>query len=184
MMGPSHRLAGALAGAWFAHQAGLPWSMTAMTSLIATVTSNGPTSPDVDQTKTWRDAAKAAPWLLGHRNLSHWWGLPAVAWWAAATYLPGEAQWPAYALLVGWVSHLVGDAIFGRVPLLPWGCMVGLGLDTGGFIETGHKRIFGRERTILPFGPTRLALGATLVWVLADCPPLLPLLGQAGRYVA
>jgi hypothetical protein len=182
MMGPSHRLAGALAGALLAHQVGASWSVTAMTSLIATSTSNGPTSPDVDQTKPWRDVAHLAPGLLGHRNLTHWWGLPAAAWYATAQYLPSAAHWPAYALLAGWVSHLVGDAVFGRVPLLPWGWNVGLGLHTGGFIETGRARVFGRrESTVLPFGPTRLLLAVALVWTLAGCPTPATMLGWVGR---
>jgi hypothetical protein len=87
-------------------------------------------------------------------------------------------HWAAIALLVGWVSHLAGDLLFGRLPLLPWGGLrVGLGLDTGGFIETGHIKmrrfgLFGekRQRTVLPFGPTRVAIVAGLLWVLAGLP--------------
>lgn len=141
--------------------------MVALTALAATATSNGPVSPDVDQTGAWRTLTRWLPvGVRRHRGLTHWWGLPLLAWLAIPA-LPVEARWVGAAMVVGWVSHLAGDAVFGRVPVAPWGGpMVGLGLDTGGFVETGRLRIRGREVTVLPFGPVRLALAAALAWVL------------------
>lgn len=184
-MGPTHRLFGALAGAGVATAAGQPWAMVAMTSLVATATSHGWSSPDLDQTEPWQ---KLGRWsgplgqLFAHRHLTHWWGLAVLAW-VGAGHLPADSRWPAVALLAGWVSHLVGDAIFGKIPLLPWGgYFVGLGLDTGGFIETGRARIRNRERTVLPFGPTRLLIAAALVLVLAApaMPTIRPYLAALG----
>ena len=64
------------------------------------------------------------------------------------------------------MSHLVGDAIFGHIPLLPWaGPTIGLGLDTGGTVETGRTR-WG----VLPFSPARAALAAGLGWILVVAP--------------
>ena len=71
------------------------------------------------------------------------------------------------AVLVVWVSHLLGDAIFGKIPVAPWGgWYVGVGLGTGGFIESGRARVFGRERTVLPFGPVKLAMLLGITWLL------------------
>lgn len=175
MMGPTHRLFGAVSGAGMAAVSGVDATMTMLTALVATATSHGWSSPDVDQTEAWRAAAKVLPGraraIAAHRRLSHWWGLPALVYLFALPGLPETAQWPATALLCGWVSHLVGDAIFGALPAFPWGGPTfGLGLDTGGFLETGRAELFGRERLILPFGPTRLLLAAALAWVLTGTP--------------
>lgn len=175
MMGPTHRLFGALCGAGMASVSGADPTMTMLTALVSTATAHGWSSPDLDQTDAWRAAARLLPSrvraLTAHRRLTHWWGLPVLAYLLLLPTLPEAAQWPATALLCGWVSHLVGDAIFGTLPLLPWGGpTVGLGLDTGGFIETGRAEVFGRERLILPFGPTRLLLALALMWVLVGLP--------------
>lgn len=171
MLGPTHRAFGGLAGVTLAAAAGQPWPMVAMTGIVATATSNGPASPDMDQTRTWRRVTAVLPrGMRRHRGLTHWWGLP-VAAWVLVQQLPPDAHWPAYALLAGWVSHLVGDFVFGRLPLLPWGGpSFGVGLGTGGFVETGRVEVGGRARTVLPFGPTRLVIAAALVWVLAGAP--------------
>lgn len=174
MMGPTHRMFGALCGAATATTAGQQWEMIAMTSVVATATAHGWSSPDVDQTELWVKVRKVIPHpvddLLNHRALTHWWGLPALAWWGIQN-MPVEAQWPAFALLIGWVSHLLGDVIFGKLPVDPMGRWTfGLGLDTDGFLETGRARVFGRTRTVLPFGPTRLLIAAALVWTLAGMP--------------
>lgn len=166
MMGPTHRVFGALCGATAASAAGQGWSMVAMTALVATATSHGWASPDVDQTRPWVWVRKVIPHpldnALNHRALSHWWGLPVLAWWGAAN-LPPDAQWPAFALLIGWCSHLLGDLLFGQLPLLPWGGPpFGLGLDTNGFLESG--KVNGRK--VLPLSPTRLLITAALAWVL------------------
>jgi hypothetical protein len=184
MMGPTHRLAGALAGATYGHLMGQPWQVVAAGALVATSTSNGPASPDMDQTCPfrWLDGLPVLGVLFTHRHLTHWWGLPVAAWCWDIPALPHtptvDIRWAATLLLIGWVSHLAGDLIFGKLPLLPWGGLrVGLGLDTGGFIETGKVRrrrffVFGKrgEHAVIPFGPARFAIGAATVWMLAGAP--------------
>lgn len=160
--------------------------MVAMSGLVASATSHGWASPDVDQTEPWVRVRQALPKpharLLNHRCLSHWWGLPLAAYPAAQVGLPAEAVWPATMLLVGWVSHLLGDLLFGELPVDPWGRRtVGLGLDTGGFLETGtvkfkdrtirvwrwKLRIKGQSRRVIPFGPVRVLMGVGIGWLLA-----------------
>jgi hypothetical protein len=168
MMGPTHRLAGSLAGVAVSSVAGQPWSIVAMSGLVASATSHGWASPDIDQTEPWVMARRALPSpadrLLNHRALSHWWGLPVAAAWFAGG-LPAEAAWPAWMLIVGWSSHLVGDFVFGKIPVLPFpdSPTVGLGLDTGGFLETGRVR----SRTVIPFGPARVLIVLGIVVILA-----------------
>jgi hypothetical protein len=166
MMGPSHRVAGALAGAGWATWQGQPLSVVAMTALVATATSNGPASPDGDQTQLWRTATRLTPaWVRRHRGILHWWGIPAAAWFAVSTLDP-LVQWAAYALIVGWASHLAGDAIFGKVPIDPFGRIkVGLGLDTGGILENG-----GRLGPLRIPSLTRALMGAALAWLLLGAP--------------
>lgn len=161
-MGPTHRLWGGLCGVTVASATGQPWSMVAMTGVVATATAHGWSSPDVDLTRPWITVRKVIPHpldnLLNHRALSHWWGVPVAAWWGIG-HLPTDAQWPTYALLIGWVSHLLGDFLFGRLPLLPWGGpKVGVGLDTDGFLESGARWF--------PISPVRTLIVAALAWVL------------------
>lgn len=172
MMGPSHRLLGGLAGAGVASLAGQSWAMVAMTSLVATATSNGPTSPDLDQHPAIeRVLSRVLGPLVTHRyGLLHWWGLPLLAWLSVAQ-VPTEARWPAHALLLGWVSHLVGDLVFGQLAIFPWGGpRFGLGLDTDGFLESGVLEVFGRRLRVLPISPLRILLAAALAWVLWQTP--------------
>ena len=177
MMGPTHRVTGALAGASLASASAQPWHMIAMTALVATATSHGWSSPDMDLTRPWR-ATIARTGAGEHRyGLSHWWGLPVAAAAAAHTYLPPGGRWVAYALIAGWASHLIGDLVFGHLALYPWGGpRVGLGIDTGGFIETGRVKgrwpvtRWARGRRLLPFSPARTLIGAALAAVLLFTP--------------
>lgn len=155
MMRPTHRLAGAACGLGVALTQDWAWPQAAAFAAIAAVTSAGRTSPDIDQYKAWRTADR---WLpdellgrsgpLGHRRITHWWGLPAAASIAVlvlTVLLPGYPWWTAWAAITGWTSHLLGDAIFGKacphdnrgpgVPLAPWWDHHGLGLKTGGLTE-------------------------------------------------
>jgi len=124
MNGPGHRLLGMASALELADLAGWPLLQTAGAVAVAGITAHGRTSPDVDQFDIWRH------WLgrlfpkgwREHRGTTHWWGwqalgaaLLACGWLAARTYAPAWAPWwwlPG-AVLVGWTSHLVGDALFG-----------------------------------------------------------------------
>ncbi|MGL4743135.1 MAG: metal-dependent hydrolase [Dermatophilaceae bacterium] len=183
MMGSTHRCFGALAGAGLAAAQGEGRTMIVITALVATATSHGWASPDVDQTRAWRSLG-VVPFLrplLAHRSgLSHWWFLPFVAGWAVAQ-LPERAQWVGWALLAGWASHLVGDFIFGRLHPLPWGGPgLGLGLRTDGLLENGKVHMFGRKRRAIPVSPAKVVIVAALVWIVwavpsVTAPPIPPL---------
>lgn len=160
MLGPSHRLTAAVAYAgWATWQHESPTSL-AIGALIATATSAGWASPDMDQTKPFewaRTVLGPAGKLLAHRRgLTHWWALPVASWMWWLPLLGPSNRWAATALLIGWASHLAGDAIFGRVCLTPgWGPMFGLRLHTSGWVEEGHPRWF-------PISPLRTLLVVAL----------------------
>lgn len=149
MMGPTHKVWAALLGAGSAHLIGSPTPVVALSAVVATATSVGWTSPDIDQTSPWRAIATRMPTpirrAMGHRNLTHWPGLPAFVW-AAAPTLPAEVQWATTALLLGWVSHLIGDILIGTdgIPLAPWGgWRIRLPVRTGGPVETVVRVVSG-----------------------------------------
>jgi hypothetical protein len=157
----THHLVGAYAGAGLACLAHQPWPAIAAAAGVASLFAGGRLSPDIDQFKAWRRLDK---WLpdellghggpLGHRRISHWWGIPAAACAALAAVHtvapgPGWMAWvwlAALAALTGWTSHLVADFAFGKacwqdgrgpgIPFAPWWGHHGLGLDTGGILET------------------------------------------------
>jgi membrane-bound metal-dependent hydrolase YbcI (DUF457 family) len=150
-MAPTHRLAGTWSGALYGWHIGLPWWACVGTAAAATLTSAGILSPDADQFKGWRRVDKYAPdELLGwggplkHRGITHWPALPVAA--AYALHAATLSTWLTlllWALIIGWVSHLLLDFVWGRafgdrgrgVPLLGWTGYVGLGLDAGGVTE-------------------------------------------------
>lgn len=150
-MAPTHRLAGAWTGALYGWHLGLPWWACAATAGAATLTSAGLLSPDADQFRGWRRVDKYAPdELLGHggplqhRGLSHWWALPLTAAYGVhGATLPAPLAVTFWALIVGWVSHLVLDFCVGArgygrnagIPIAPWWWHVGLGFKAGGFVE-------------------------------------------------
>lgn len=163
VLGPSHRLTAAAAGA--AHTL---WVLgdtdpttVALAAVVATAASAGWSSPDMDQTKPF-DVARTllgpAGKLLAHRRgITHWWFIPAVLWLWWLPAIDPATRWAAAALIVGWSSHIVGDAIFGKVPVTPgYGWMVGLSLRTGGWVEQGSVWTGG-------LSPLRLVLTAALV---------------------
>ena len=131
MLGPGHRLTGGVSGFALGLHLGWPWYQTLTSAVMATAMSNGPLSPDGDQT-----------WLrkLGHRKLTHWVEIPLGAGWVMFAV---GAPWFAWSLLIGWSSHLAADFVFGRagwghgrgVPVLFGTVYVGLGLKAGGAIE-------------------------------------------------
>lgn len=132
MDGTTHRLFAASVSLAVSTSLGQPGWQTAAAAVIATASAAGWTSPDADQ--SWLS------WVPGgHRGLTHWWGLPAIGAVATILFVPPEASWAIWALLVGWSSHLVGDFVFGvrppGIPLAPWWAYTGLGFDSGGGIE-------------------------------------------------
>jgi hypothetical protein len=152
MMAATHRLTGAAAGLAVATAAGAGLLHTAVTTGLAAVTAAGVTSPDIDQQGGWKTADAVLPDELAghggplrHRGLAHWWGLPLLAGFVAVRTVPQQWQWLVGAALIGWASHLAGDFVFGKaspyqgrgpgIPLAPWWWHVGLGLDTGGWLE-------------------------------------------------
>lgn len=166
MLGPSHRLfAAASATAYAVWVDGLlDPVVVGLSAVVATASAAGWSSPDVDQTRPWEALARAlgpAGKLLAHRRgITHWWALPVVAWWLWLPSLAPEAGWAARALLLGWASHIVGDALFGRVPVTPgWGPMFGLGLRTGGWVERGF-----RLPVVGQVSPLRTVCVAALLW--------------------
>jgi hypothetical protein len=132
MDGSTHRLFAASVSLAVSTQAGSPAWQGAAAALIATATSAGWTSPDADQ--SWLRWAPG-----GHRGFTHWWGLPALLAVGTLVFIPEEASWALWALLLGWSSHLVGDFIFGErpagVPMAPWWFYAGLGFNSGGALE-------------------------------------------------
>lgn len=171
MMGATHRLFGAACGATVATVAGQSETMILMAGLVASASSHGWASPDVDQTRPWVVVRRSLPgvgrWMNHRTGITHWWGLALGVWLLVELCAPVEALWPARALLVGWTSHLVGDAVFGKVPVWPAGPMVGVGLRTDGFVESGK---LGGKR-IVPLSPLKLGL---LMWVGWMAQPVMP----------
>lgn len=136
MDGSTHRLFAASTSLAISTGYGQPAWQTGAAAVIATASAAGWTSPDADQ--SW------LAWVPGgHRGLTHWWGLPAAAALATLLFVPPEAAWAVWALLVGWTSHLVGDFLFGErppgIPLAPWWAYSGIRLDSGGGIERGLR---------------------------------------------
>lgn len=154
MQRSSHVLLGALAGLGYAAHQGLPPAQAATSAALAAAIAP---LPDIDARRWWRSTDRAVPdealghgGPLRHRGLTHWWGLPALASLPLAVFglrVNGiDVTWAGWALLVGVVSHLVGDFLFGKrcpqegrgpgIPIAPWWRHVGVGLDTGGAFET------------------------------------------------
>lgn len=197
MMGPSHRRLGAawwLGGVLAANTvgAGIHPLIAFGGAAVAPVFAAGRWSPDADVT-----------WLahLGHRRATHRPDTTAAAltvitfvvWVPLAFLAPAGLAWLVWAPVAGWWSHLVGDAMFGRIPvgpavgavlarILPSGLVrrgggygpywVGVGWDTDGLLERGNVRLEERsERTglrrtvrVLPFAPTTVLLhGVSIV---------------------
>jgi len=126
-MGPSHRLAGVaswLAYADVTHTVGLPLVGGVV---IAAATSHGRLSPDTDMYPPLKG-------VVAHRGITHFWVWPVLLYLAALG--SGAWWWVLGAVAVGWGSHVVTDAVFGRVPVWP-SRRLGLRLRTGGPVEYG-----------------------------------------------
>lgn len=139
-----HYLLGAAAGLGLAMGAGWPaavraalhgwpgWVETALTVgagiTAAAVAAIVAPLPDCDQRRWWthrhqregwrkrRDLPKIRrdlPRWLQHRRITHFWGL-AVPVVAPAPFAPWPIGWILAAVAVGWLSHLLGDWVFGK----------------------------------------------------------------------
>lgn len=164
VLGPSHLLFAANAWAGYALWTHQPIGQLALGAVVATAVSDGVLSPDMDQRKPFevaRTVLGPAGRLLAHRRgITHWWVLPVAAWLWWLPLLDPATRWAATALIVGWASHIVGDAVFGRIPLLPgWGPMYGVGVHTGGWVEKGGQWTLG-------LSPLRVLLTLTLGYLL------------------
>ena len=111
----------------------------------------GPTSPDLDDTKSWKKMDRWLPdeWLgeggpMQHRGLLHWWGIPALVGLFVYLYaMNTPITWAAWAVIAGWGSHVVSDCIFGKsgygtqkgIPLLPWWAHIGFGFKSNGYVQ-------------------------------------------------
>lgn len=150
-MGSTHREFGVAVVLGVALAQGWPPLQAGAGLVVALGVSGGRLSPDMDQYRGWRLGDKVLPdealghgGPLQHRGITHWWGLPVAAVPLVALVPPGY-RWIAVAALAAWVSHLVGDLLFGKacvyahrgpgIPLAPWWGHVGLGLDAGGTVE-------------------------------------------------
>lgn len=171
--GSTHRMFGTVCGSACALVTGMPPVQAAAFAALAMATASGPASPDVDQYRGWRRTDRALPdEALGnggpmqHRGITHWWAWPVLAAVALDRVPTGAVGWIPLALLVGWISHLVGDFVFGRnrgIPLAPWWWHIGLGFDSGGPTEAACRW------TVLPAAVVWLAAvtaGAAWTWPL------------------
>lgn len=184
MNGHTHRAFAAVAVLSLGHATHYPTAAVITATAAALVTAGGVLSPDVDQFKAWRAADALLPdeeigGPLGHRQLTHWWGIPAAATflaWPAVSVAPLWVQVLAVGALLGWCSHLAGDFLFGAggygrgkgIPLAPWGWHVGLGVPNDSWVA----RTFG-----VLLVPAALWLAVSLVFHLPIDPTAL------GRYL-
>ncbi len=162
-----HRVFGAASWAALTFATGQPAVVIGVGAGLAAATSGGFFSPDIDQFKIWNRILNSWPGrvddlLFGHRRISHWWGLPAVAA-LLLDLAPVYPAWPYWALILGWTSHLVGDAVFGKagfdipkgIPFLPFTHHVGLGLKSGGLINSVFVVVFAAATVwMMAGGPT------------------------------
>jgi hypothetical protein len=141
-MGETHRVFAATAAMSLAIHQGTSWWMAGASTALAVAVTSGPMSPDVDQYRPWRcfdsyvpDEALGAGGPLKHRGITHWWGLPLLAWLAISHWGTGNMTWIGYSLVYGWAAHLAADFVFGRIPMVLWFMPIGIELKTGGKVE-------------------------------------------------
>lgn len=170
MNGHTHRAFAAVTVLSLGHATTYPAAAVLTATTAALVTAGGALSPDADQYRLWKAADAVLPdeaigGPLGHRQLTHWWGLPAVAAflaWAPVSVAPLWVQVLTVGALLGWCSHLAGDFLVGAggygrgrgIPLAPWGWHVGVGIPN----ESWLARVVG-----VLLVPAALWLAASLV---------------------
>jgi hypothetical protein len=119
--------------AYSAHSAApMGWQEIACGMVVASSMCADDWSPDADQ-GGW--VAKILPG--GHRGVSHMPELVLVGLWVIHHYVSGRGyDWFILAAGAGWLSHLIADACFGRIPLLILGGRrVGFTFKTGSRVE-------------------------------------------------
>ena len=133
MMGPSHQFAGVaswLAVAPFLH---VTTAQIAVGALIAEQCAHSYLSPDID-----RYVCGGPELTYMHRRWPHFWAVIGAAWLAVILCVPSRWQWAAFAVVVAWTSHLLGDFIFGKLPVWRrrgrW-IRAGIGLRVGKKLE-------------------------------------------------
>lgn len=118
---------------------GTPWDrwQIGAGAVVAVITS---TAADLDNTPFARKIDKRTPdealgggGPLGHRQLTHWWGIPVGLGYLATLVELGDVGWIIYAALWGYLSHILLDLPFGEqgmgtkrgVPVFLWYGRVG-----------------------------------------------------------
>jgi inner membrane protein len=149
MMASSHVIVGAVGWVATAHLLGQPLNpLHVVASAMAALT------PDIDHPKSWLGSrlgivSVAIASVVGHRGVTH--SLLAVLTWGACLYTWGTEELVA-PLAVGYLSHLLADALTpSGVPFL-WPCKRRFGLA---LVTTGSWS----EKALM------LALLATLIGV-------------------
>lgn len=131
-----HLAVAALSAATVSWQLDQPLWQRALSPVVALATAM---APDVDNTRWWQEIRQHVPVkvvrkALNHRGITHSWLVPVGLW-----FTQDSPAWAFVALVVGYASHLVADALFGKtgVPLLGWGWHFGLRLPMGARLENG-----------------------------------------------
>lgn len=131
-----HYAAGAVAGGGLALALG--WSPLTTLATVALAAAVGPL-PDVDQ-RRWFKRSLGAFRVFGHRRLTHFWPvvLPLLV---AIPFVPHPIAQLLAAVAIGWLSHLVGDWVFGkRQPAMFGGRPAGIPV----WYHRGHEKYHPR----------------------------------------
>jgi membrane-bound metal-dependent hydrolase YbcI (DUF457 family) len=131
-----HLAMAALSSATVSWQLDQPLWQRALSPIVALATAM---APDVDNTRWWQEIRQHVPvkvvrQALNHRGTTHSWLVPLLMYWSQ-----DDPSWVFVALIVGYASHLVADALFGKtgVPTVGWGFHLGLRLPMGKSLENG-----------------------------------------------
>jgi membrane-bound metal-dependent hydrolase YbcI (DUF457 family) len=151
--GNGHLAAAAMSAVAVSAHLDQPLWQRALSPAIALATAK---APDVDNSRWWQELRQHVPIkvvrsALNHRGITHWWGVPLALWWAQ-----DDPSWVFVALITGYASHLVADALFGKtgVPLVGWGWHVGLRLQMGKWLETSTTAFLTVYAILsVPLGP-------------------------------
>lgn len=135
MMGAGHRLAAVSTVLGIAAVLDVPPGQVLLTVALAVPFSAGSLSPDADH--TWLS-------VFGHRRGVHGWWWPALAAALLASSSVAGA-FPCWGPVLGWGSHLVADALFGKaghgtprgIPVLPF---CGWRFGTGWRVASRRRR--------------------------------------------